>query len=174
MIGRQSADAFRQEAESYQKFLLQQEKRQQENAVERQIRTEERNGNREGVDAIIQREYERARDAAMTLRREYELAVAEARKDEILTEEEKRRIAELRSRLQEAMSDEEKWRNRGLDNNDRNNSNTKNTVGAWSAEMLTALLGGNQAPEEETAKNTKEMVRLAREQLKIEKKPMYW
>lgn len=41
-----------------------------------------------------------------------------------------------------------------------------NVVGSFSAAILEAMLGGKQTPEAETAKHTKEMVRLAREQLK--------
>ena len=44
-------------------------------------------------------------------------------------------------------------------------SSEKN-VGAWSAAVLAAILGGTSKPEEETAKNTKEMVRLQRDILK--------
>lgn len=167
-LRKRSVDLFRQESESYGRFLQQREKRLKDSAIERRIKTEEKAGNRAGVDAIINREYEKARDAAKRLQREYEQAVKDAQADKILTEEEKKRIADLRSRMQEAMSDEDRWRERGLSDREdkKEKGNIRNAVGAWSAEMLTALLGGRQTPEEETAKNTKEMVRLAREQLK--------
>ena len=107
------------------------------------------------------------------LQREYEMAVREAEADKILTADEKKRVAELRTKMQEAMSDEDRWRERGIDSADKKaTGGARSAVGAWSAATLSAILGGDHKPEEETAKNTKELVRIMRAE--AERKTLRW
>ena len=141
-------------------------------AVDRQIREAERRGDDTGVSGIIQRELAKARSAAKQMEAEYKSALEEANADKILTEEERRKVDERRRRWQEALSDEEHWDERAYRDKERQESN-KQTVGAWSSEVLNALLGNGNKPEEETAKNTKETVRLLREQLNKKESNVY-
>lgn len=162
-IRTRSADVFRQESESYKKFLEQREKRRQGNAVEREIKDAEKRGDQSGVSAIMQREYERAKESAKLLQREYEQAVRDAEADKILTNDEKKRVEELRQKMQDAMSDEDRWGERISSAGDKQQqSRAQSAVGSFSAAILNGLLGDN-SPEKETAKNTKELVRLTRE-----------
>lgn len=158
----QSAKAFDAERESYEKYLQRREDQQRDKSVERELQQAQKSGDKAGTDAIMQREYAKARDAAKNMQRQYEKAVFDAEADGIRTEEEDKRIQKLRSQMQDAMSDEDKWRNRIEDSDMQNDNKHQKMVGAWSAELLAASLGDN-SPQVETAKNTKENVRLTRQ-----------
>ena len=160
-----SADAFQRELMDYDEYIARQKEEIQNRERDRAIQNLERSGNHAGARKIIAFELEEATKAAQQLQGEYESAIREAQADNLMTEAERKRIAELRSKMQEAMSDQNRWSERLSSHDDSmRQKNTQKTVGAWSAEMLTALLGAKQSPEAETAKNTKEMVRLIREQ----------
>ena len=109
----------------------------------------------------MKREFERARNAAEQMKTEYERAVADAEKDGILTEEEKKRVAKLRDKLRETLSDQDKWQDR-IDDEKKKDSKNSQAVGSWSLAQLAQSLNAPSAPEKETARNTRLTVNLLR------------
>ncbi len=159
---KRSAEAFQTERESYDDLLRDREKKQADKAVEREIKQKQDSGDTTGAEAIMQREYDKAREAAKNMQREYEQAVKDAEADGVLTDEEKKKIQELKRDMQRAMSDEDKWSDRVGDTDKKTEDNRKTAV-AWSSELLAAQLGGSVKPQEETAKNTKRSMELLRD-----------
>lgn len=163
-----SANAFDAERSSYEKYLADRKKSEQDRDLERKIREAQTSGDHAGANQIMQDQLRKAQEAARNMQQQYEQAVMDAQEDKIMTEEERRRISDIRGKMQEALSDQDKWKNRvdNIESTEREQRSSEKNVGAWSAAVLAAILGGTSKPEEETAKNTKEMVRLQRDILK--------
>ena len=157
-----SAKAFDDEKTSYDKFLADRRKSAEDRAMEKQIEDARKSGDAEGANQIMRDQLAKAQEAARSMQQQYEQAVREAQADKIMTEEEKKRIAELRSKMQQAFADQDKWQGR-VDGNEQKQAESTKAIGSWSLAALEAMLGGTGKPEEETAKNTKEMVRLQRD-----------
>lgn len=159
------ARAFESELESYEKYLADRQKSAADKTVEKQIKDAQKSGDTEGANQIMRDQLAKAQKAARNMQRQYEQAVWDAQADEIMTEEERKRIADLRSKMQEAFSDQDKWQNRvdSIESNEQKQAESTKAIGSWSLAALEAMLGGTGKPEEQTAKNTKEMVRLQRD-----------
>lgn len=154
-LKKQSVNYFQQEQQSYMDELRQQERRNKESKIEKEIRKAEQGGNGEQARAIMERELAAARLAAKNTETAYRKALALARKDELATEAERKRVAELKRKWQESLSDQNKWQNRiDTQSEDRQRDVTK-AVGSFSLQLLASQLGGPNKPEVETAKNTK-------------------
>ena len=134
--------------------------------VEKELGRAQRQARKTGDNApvreIMEREYERAKAAAATLQKAFADAESAANADGVLTDAEKAKLQDLKNELRATLDDAERWSDR-IEDHDRNDKRTSRAVGSFSAAILEGLLGGNK-PEEETAKNTKELVRLIREQ----------
>lgn len=154
-LKKQSVDYFQQEQQSYIDELRQQERRNKEAKIEKEIRKAEQGGNGEQARAIMERELAAARLAAKNTESAYRKALALARKDELATDAERKRVAELKRKWQESLSDQNKWQNRiDMQSEDRQRDVSK-AVGSFSLQLLASQLGGPNRPEVETAKNTK-------------------
>ena len=154
-LKKQSVDYFQQEQQSYIDELRQQERRNKEAKIEKEIRKAEQGGNGEQARAIMERELAAARLAAKNTESAYRKALALARKDELATDAERKRVAELKRKWQESLSDQNKWQSRiDMQSEDRQRDVSK-AVGSFSLQLLASQLGGPNKPEVETAKNTK-------------------
>ena len=163
-----SKKAFESEKSSYEKYLADIKKSADAKALEQKIKVAQDSGDNAGALQLARDQLSKAQQAASNMKKQYENAVRDAKADKIITEEEKKRISELRSKVQSAFSDQEKWQGRvdSIESNERKQAKNAKAIGAWSLAALDAMLGGSGKPEEETAKNTKEMVRLQRDILK--------
>ena len=163
-----SKKAFESEKSSYEKYLADIKKSADDKALEQKIKFAQESGDNSGALQIARDQLSKAQQAASNMKNQYEKAVRDAQADQIMTEEEKKRISELRIKVQSAFSDQEKWQGRvdSIESNERKQVENAKNIGAWSLAALNAMLGGTGKPEEETAKNTKEMVRLQRDILK--------
>ena len=163
-----SKKAFESEKSSYEKYLADIKKSADDKTLEQKIKVAQDSGDNAGALQLARDQLSKAQQSASNMKKQYEKAVRDAQADQIMTEEEKKRISELRSKVQSAFSDQEKWQGRvdSIESNERKQAENAKTIGAWSLAALDAMLGGSGKPEEETAKNTKEMVRLQRDILK--------
>lgn len=161
-IRKRSSEAFESEKSGHVQYLLDRDKKKQDREIERDIKKAQDSGDKTGADAIMQRELEKARNAARNMRQQYEQAVRDAEADGVLTEEEKKRVQELKHQMQQAMSDEDKWSERVANEADKDKRNQQTAV-AWSSEILSAQLGGAMKPQEEVAKHTKRSMELLRD-----------
>lgn len=152
--------SIEEEKKSYADILANRKKQNEQKAVEIEIKNAEDTGDRRKVNAILQREYAKAKELAGKLQAGYETAVREAEADGLITDAEKKRIDDARKKMQDAFDDESKWKGK-VDEFNRTDKDAQKSTVAFSSEVLTAMLG-DKTPEQETAKNTKEMVRLAR------------
>lgn len=167
LIRKESADAFSAEHESYAYYLENLEKQRREKAVDKEIEAARQAGDLISVDAIMQREFVKARDAANAMKREYERALHDAEADNIFTEEEKKRISELRRNLEEANATAEKYAIDKISSSEDQMQEARansEAVGAFNSKILASLFG-QTAPAEETAKNTRKTVEYLRELL---------
>lgn len=167
LIRKESADAFSAEHESYAYYLENLEKQRREKAVDKEIEAARQAGDLISVDANMQREFVKARDAANAMKREYERALHDAEADNIFTEEEKKRISELRRNLEEANATAEKYAIDKISSSEDQMQEARansEAVGAFNSKILASLFG-QTAPAEETAKNTRKTVEYLRELL---------
>lgn len=131
-------------------------KKAEEEAGEKALERARKAGDQDAVREIMEREYKRAKAAAETLQKAFADADAAARADDELTDAEKTKLQNIKNDLRDALTDADRWKDR-IDEQERRQKT--DTIGNFSAAVLAAQLGANK-PEEETAKNTKEMVRL--------------
>ena len=160
----QSSQAIRSESESYSDYLLKQHKSQRDKAVERSLSFFADAGDTGAQNSIINSQLAGAQRAAESARYMYENAFKTATADGIMAEEERKALERLRRKMEETQSDADRWADKQYEFGKRENADRKQatSTGAWSAKILAAMLG-NTTPAEETARNTKESVRLLRE-----------
>ena len=153
-IRRDSWVAFTNEEKEYQEIIAQQQKRNKETKVEKEIRSAERYGDSTLARAIMERELASALKAAKETEASYKSALKLAFNDKIYTAEEQKKVEELKRKWQESLSDQDKWQGRIDAASEAEQRKVHDTVGAWSLELLASQLGASK-PEVETAKNTK-------------------
>ena len=156
-IKKRSAESFATEQESYKKFLEQRAKSERQKQLEQQIDKLHSEGDVAGARAIAQAQLDKIKRDAETAKRNFVIALQEAEKDKILTEEERRNLQKLKAQMQETLSDQDRWQGR-IDRSivsGAKDSKNATIVGGWSLSGLASRLGGSIAPEQETARNTK-------------------
>lgn len=156
-IKKRSAESFTSEQESYAKFLAQRAKTERQKQIEQQIDKLQSGGDVAGARAIAQAQLDKIKRDAETAKRNFVIALQEAEKDKILTEEERKNLQKLKAQMQETLSDQDRWHGR-IDRSivsGAKDSKNATIVGGWSLSGLASRLGGSIAPEQETARNTK-------------------
>jgi len=134
----------------------------QEKIFARQLEQLRKDGRIDAARQLLNREYAAAKKKAEMLEKEYASAAAKAWADGIETKKEKRLLAEARRKMQEAQQRQDSLEEQVYRENKR--SAEQKSAGSFSTAVLNAMLGTG-SPEKETAKNTREMVRLQRRQL---------
>ena len=129
-------------------------------AFDKRISTMTKEGDKEGAINLVQAELEKARAASEKLQKQYkaEMDLLDTDKSK-QTDAEKKRRAELKRQMEEAMSTEIRLTGK-LDNLKTSENQTRQAVGAWTLEALSAQFGAPSKPEQQTAKNTKKTVEI--------------
>ena len=127
--------------------------------MEKKIREASRAGNSELAKTLIEEQLNKAKALADSLQERLQTMLSPA-SGRSLTQAELDRIKELQKEMEEAFSDRDRWGDR-LDEAKRSRRSTQATVGAWSAEVLSAMLGPTSY-EQEIARNSKKSVDLQR------------
>ena len=156
----QSARAFKEEEKALERFEAERQQQIDSAEQERELKRLKQTGDADTINSFLYAQLHNAADTAVALRAEYEEAIAEAKKDNIMTEAEKSQIAELFDAYQRALSDQDKWQDR-IDDREENGE-VRKAVGGFSAAVLAAQLGGD-SPAKETAENTRAMRRMMEE-----------
>ena len=148
-----------QARENYSSFLDRAALDRERQEVEKKIREASRAGNSELARTLIEEQLNKAKALADSLQERLQTMLSPA-SGRSLTQAELDRIKELQKEMEEAFSDRDRWGDR-LDEAKRSRRSTQATVGAWSAEVLSAMLGPTSY-EQEIAKNSRRSVDLQR------------
>ena len=148
-----------QARENYSSFLDRAALDRERQEVEKKIREASRAGNSELAKTLIEEQLNKAKALADSLQERLQTMLSPA-SGRSLTQAELDRIKELQKEMEEAFSDRDRWGDR-LDEAKRSRRSTQATVGAWSAEVLSAMLGPTSY-EQEIARNSKKSVDLQR------------
>lgn len=148
-----------QARENYSSFLDRAALDRERQEVEKKIREASRAGNSELARTLIEEQLNKAKALADSLQERLQTMLSPA-SGRSLTQAELDRIKELQKEIEEAFSDRDRWGDR-LDEAKRSRRSTQATVGAWSAEVLSAMLGPTSY-EQEIAKNSRRSVDLQR------------
>ena len=148
-----------QARENYSSFLDRAALDRERQEVEKKIRGASRAGNSELARTLIEEQLNKAKALADSLQERLQTMLSPA-SGRALTQAELDRIKELQRQMEEAFSDRDRWGDR-LDEAKRSRRSTQATVGAWSAEVLSAMLGPTSY-EQEIARNSKKSVDLRR------------
>ena len=148
-----------QARENYSSFLDRAALDRERQEVEKKIKEASRAGNSELARTLIEEQLNKAKALADSLQERLQTMLSPA-SGRSLTQAELDRIKELQKEMEEAFSDRDRWGDR-LDEAKRSRRSTQATVGAWSAEVLSAMLGPTSY-EQEIARNSKKSVDLQR------------
>lgn len=148
-----------QARENYSSFLDRAALDRERQEVEKKIREASRAGNSELAKTLIEEQLNKAKALADSLQERLQTMLSPA-SGRSLTQAELDRIKELQKEMEEAFSDRDRWGDR-LEEAKRSRRSTQATVGAWSAEVLSAMLGPTSY-EQEIARNSKKSVDLQR------------
>lgn len=148
-----------QARENYSSFLDRAALDRERQEVEKKIKEASRAGNSELAKTLIEEQLNKAKALADSLQERLQTMLSPA-SGRSLTQAELDRIKELQKEMEEAFSDRDRWGDR-LDEAKRSRRSTQATVGAWSAEVLSAMLGPTSY-EQEIARNSKKSVDLQR------------
>lgn len=148
-----------QARENYSSFLDRAALDRERQEVEKKIKEASRAGNSELARTLIEEQLNKAKALADSLQERIQTMLSPA-SGRSLTQAELDRIKELQRQMEEAFSDRDRWGDR-LDEAKRSRRSTQATVGAWSAEVLSAMLGPTSY-EQEIARNSKKSVDLQR------------
>lgn len=148
-----------QARENYSSFLDRAALDRERQEVEKKIKEASRAGNSELARTLIEEQLNKAKALADSLQERLQTMLSPA-SGRSLTQAELDRIKELQRQMEEAFSDRDRWGDR-LDEAKRSRRSTQATVGAWSAEVLSAMLGPTSY-EQEIARNSKKSVDLQR------------
>lgn len=148
-----------QARENYSSFLDRAALDRERQKVEKKIKEASRAGNSELARTLIEEQLNKAKALADSLQERLQTMLSPA-SGRSLTQAELDRIKELQKEMEEAFSDRDRWGDR-LDEAKRSRRSTQATVGAWSAEVLSAMLGPTSY-EQEIAKNSRRSVDLQR------------
>ena len=148
-----------QARENYSSFLDRAALDRERQEVEKKIREASRAGNSELARTLIEEQLNKAKALADSLQERLQTMLSPA-SGRSLTQAELDRIKELQRQMEEAFSDRDRWGDR-LEEAKRSRRSTQATVGAWSAEVLSAMLGPTSY-EQEIARNSKKSVDLQR------------
>lgn len=144
---------------NYSSFLDRAALDRERQEVEKKIREASRAGNSELARTLIEEQLNKAKALADSLQARLQTMLSPA-SGRSLTQAELDRIKELQKEMEEAFSDRDRWGDR-LEEARRSRRSTQATVGAWSAEVLSAMLGPTSY-EQEIARNSKKSVDLQR------------
>lgn len=133
-----------------------------EEIVKRRLDELQRSGDTPTYDKLLQDELDRATKSAIQMKRQYELALADAQEDGEITEEERSRIDAAKRSLDEASELANDYALRQVGGANDASKREAKTVGGFSLKTLGLQLGKNSAAED-TAKNTRETAKLLRE-----------
>lgn len=158
-IRRDLDDQLERAKENYSSFLDRAALDRERQEVEKKIREASRAGNSELARTLIEEQLNKAKALADSLQARLQTMLSPA-SGRSLTQAELDRIKELQKEMEEAFSDRDRWGDR-LDEAKRSRRSTQATVGAWSAEVLSAMLGPTSY-EQEIARNSKKSVDLQR------------
>lgn len=158
-IRRDLDDQLDQARENYSSFLDRAALDRERQEVEKKIKEASRAGNSELAKTLIEEQLNKAKALADSLQERIQTMLSPA-SGRSLTQAELDRIKELQKEMEEAFSDRDRWGDR-LDEAKRSRKSTQATVGAWSAEVLSAMLGPTSY-EQEIARNSKKSVDLQR------------
>ena len=159
-IKKRSSEYFKQEQEDFQKYLADRQRNLEAEKIEKQIRQKQKRGDDVGAMEIMRQQLANVEKAAATIRRQYDIARVDAKKDGVATIEEQKKIAKLKAEVKRLMSEGDRWKSRIDAETEKQDNATKDAVGSFSAEVLQGLLGGPSKPEQQTAKNTKKTVEI--------------
>ena len=162
---KENTEAFAEERAAYAESEERRQRQAAKDAVDRQIQALQKKDDKAGIDALLQSELAKAQAAAAQMKQQYEDALKDAEKDGVFTSEERKKVAEARRKLDEANQLADEYAKRRLDREAEGNGKEKEqqkSAGSFSAAVLDAMLGAS-VPEQETARNTKEQLRLTRE-----------
>lgn len=148
-----------QARENYSSFLDRAALDRERQEVEKKIKEASRAGNSELAKTLIEEQLNKAKALADSLQERLQTMLSPASRRS-LTQAELDRIKELQKEMEEAFSDRDRWGDR-LEEAKRSRKSTQATVGAWSAEVLSAMLGPTSY-EQEIAHNSKKSVDLQR------------
>lgn len=148
-----------QARENYSSFLDRAALDRERQEVEKKIREASRAGNSELAKTLIEEQLNKAKALADSLQEKLKTMLSPA-SGQAITKEEFDRIQKLQKQMEEAFSDRDRWGDR-LEEAKRSRRSTQATVGAWSAEVLSAMLGPTSY-EQEIAKNSRRSVDLQR------------
>ena len=148
-----------QARENYSSFLDRAALDRERQEVEKKIKEASRAGNSELARTLIEEQLNKAKALADSLQERLQTMLSPA-SGRSLTQAELDRIKELQKEMEEAFSDRDRWGDR-LEEAKRSRRSTQTTVGAWSAEVLSAMLGPTSY-EQEIAKNSRRSVDLQR------------
>lgn len=148
-----------QARENYSSFLDRAALDRERQEVEKKIKEASRAGNSELAKTLIEEQLNKAKALADSLQEKLKTMLSPA-SGQAITKEEFDRIQKLQKQMEEAFSDRDRWGDR-LDEAKRSRRSTQATVGAWSAEVLSAMLGPTNY-EQEIARNSKKSVDLQR------------
>ena len=127
-----------------------------ENRLSRRIDTLVENGDKDAALRIAREELNKAREASVNLRTQYEIQLDNARKSGVIDTD---AIREVRSALEKSFSDVDKWQSRIESISKKEEKQEREnirTVGSWSAELLSAQILGTNSAQSQTAKYTKQ------------------
>ncbi|UKI34048.1 MAG: hypothetical protein L6W00_12005 [Lentisphaeria bacterium] len=158
-IRRDLDDQLERAKENYSSFLDRAALDRERQEVEKKIREASRAGNSELARTLIEEQLNKAKALADSLQERLQTMLSPA-SGRSLTQAELDRIKELQRQMEEAFSDRDRWGDR-LEEAKRSRRSTQATVGAWSAEVLSAMLGPTSY-EQEIARNSKKSVDLQR------------
>ncbi len=144
---------------NYSSFLDRAALDRERQEVEKKIKEASRAGNSELARTLIEEQLNKAKSLADSLQQRLQTMLSPA-SGRSLTQAELDRIKELQKEMEEAFSDRDRWGDR-LEEAKRSRRSTQATVGAWSAEVLSAMLGPTSY-EQEIARNSKKSVDLQR------------
>ena len=150
---------FKRAKEDYSDSIKRAELDRERQEVEKKIKEASRAGNSELAKTLIEEQLNKAKALADSLQERLQTMLSPA-SGRSLTQAELDRIKELQKEMEEAFSDRDRWGDR-LEEAKRSRRSTQATVGAWSAEVLSAMLGPTSY-EQEIAKNSRRSVDLQR------------
>ena len=149
---------FKRAKEDYSDSIKRAELDRERQEVEKKIKEASRAGNSELAKTLIEEQLNKAKALADSLQEKLKTMLSPA-SGQAITKEEFDRIQKLQKQMEEAFSDRDRWGDR-LEEAKRSRRSTQATVGAWSAEVLSAMLGPTSY-EQEIARNSKKSVDLS-------------
>lgn len=163
-LQKSAARAFAEEQRGRSEYLGDMTADENRKAAERQINRLQATGRSPAAMLLAEQQYLQSSRAAEMLRQQYAQTVAQAQKDRIYTDDERIATSTARRNLEKAERDALNWRDRltSMQDAERDGGRQAASTGAFSAKNLAAQIGQVNAAEE-TARNTRETVRLLRD-----------